>query len=177
MAERSEWGTADAGGGRVYDIANPAAPVEVSHLNDGCGNSYDLAIDGGVSLLYLACGNGVQVIDIADPAAPVVVGRYDTGSDDSYTHVALRGDRAWFADTDGVHELDVADPTQPVQVKLTPTGHQGVQHLAATDDGRLFALGGLTGVHVLSPGDDTGRSEEHTSELQSLMRISYAVFC
>src|SRR3546814_6248383 len=29
------------------------------------------------------------------------------------------------------------------------------------------------GVH---PGE-TGRSEEHTSELQSLMRISYAVFC
>src|SRR3546814_1810380 len=26
-------------------------------------------------------------------------------------------------------------------------------------------------------GDDGGRSEEHTSELQSLMRISYAVFC
>src|SRR3546814_7488460 len=26
-------------------------------------------------------------------------------------------------------------------------------------------------------GDDFGRSEEHTSELQSLMRISYAVFC
>src|SRR3546814_3450292 len=24
---------------------------------------------------------------------------------------------------------------------------------------------------------DNGRSEEHTSELQSLMRISYAVFC
>src|SRR3546814_1890334 len=26
-------------------------------------------------------------------------------------------------------------------------------------------------------GAPTGRSEEHTSELQSLMRISYAVFC
>src|SRR3546814_3167175 len=26
-------------------------------------------------------------------------------------------------------------------------------------------------------GDGKGRSEEHTSELQSLMRISYAVFC
>src|SRR3546814_2058511 len=26
-------------------------------------------------------------------------------------------------------------------------------------------------------GGDHGRSEEHTSELQSLMRISYAVFC
>src|SRR3546814_2705511 len=27
------------------------------------------------------------------------------------------------------------------------------------------------------PGEDEVRSEEHTSELQSLMRISYAVFC
>src|SRR3546814_1828211 len=27
------------------------------------------------------------------------------------------------------------------------------------------------------PCDSQGRSEEHTSELQSLMRISYAVFC
>src|SRR3546814_2025874 len=26
-------------------------------------------------------------------------------------------------------------------------------------------------------GSEDGRSEEHTSELQSLMRISYAVFC
>src|SRR3546814_8692251 len=31
------------------------------------------------------------------------------------------------------------------------------------------------GVASVEPG--TGRSEEHTSELQSLMRISYAVFC
>src|SRR3546814_8524975 len=28
-----------------------------------------------------------------------------------------------------------------------------------------------------SSGEATARSEEHTSELQSLMRISYAVFC
>src|SRR3546814_954918 len=28
-----------------------------------------------------------------------------------------------------------------------------------------------------NPGPRQGRSEEHTSELQSLMRISYAVFC
>src|SRR3546814_6499477 len=35
---------------------------------------------------------------------------------------------------------------------------------------------GLIISDVLMP-DMTGRSEEHTSELQSLMRISYAVFC
>src|SRR3546814_10660510 len=32
-------------------------------------------------------------------------------------------------------------------------------------------------LRVLVPKDLTLRSEEHTSELQSLMRISYAVFC
>src|SRR3546814_8339858 len=35
--------------------------------------------------------------------------------------------------------------------------------------GRAFAAGGRVSAD--------GRSEEHTSELQSLMRISYAVFC
>src|SRR3546814_1679477 len=38
------------------------------------------------------------------------------------------------------------------------------QHLAGRDHGRTGA-------------DRGARSEEHTSELQSLMRISYAVFC
>src|SRR3546814_9190650 len=36
-------------------------------------------------------------------------------------------------------------------------------------------------VRTIAPGaalfEQDGRSEEHTSELQSLMRISYAVFC
>src|SRR3546814_8939318 len=30
---------------------------------------------------------------------------------------------------------------------------------------------------IFDSGDGCARSEEHTSELQSLMRISYAVFC
>src|SRR3546814_9178221 len=35
----------------------------------------------------------------------------------------------------------------------------------------------LSPVSVMKPPPIVGRSEEHTSELQSLMRISYAVFC
>src|SRR3546814_10085364 len=42
---------------------------------------------------------------------------------------------------------------------------------AAGDDRRADAAGGGAG------GARHPRSEEHTSELQSLMRISYAVFC
>src|SRR3546814_3529433 len=40
-----------------------------------------------------------------------------------------------------------------------------------TADGDIWH--GLRGLRK----DNTGRSEEHTSELQSLMRLSYAVFC
>src|SRR3546814_8896018 len=32
-------------------------------------------------------------------------------------------------------------------------------------------------IDILEPSAKTVRSEQHTSELQSLMRISYAVFC
>src|SRR3546814_5424885 len=39
----------------------------------------------------------------------------------------------------------------------------------------VFGAGVDVVVHVAGSGLD--RSEEHTSELQSLMRISYAVFC
>src|SRR3546814_2681413 len=36
---------------------------------------------------------------------------------------------------------------------------------------------GADGKEVKQPSFNSVRSEEHTSELQSLMRISYAVFC
>src|SRR3546814_2666472 len=42
---------------------------------------------------------------------------------------------------------------------------------------RLAAKTGRDDVTAMPLGLDAPRSEEHTSELQSLMRISYAVFC
>src|SRR3546814_8628304 len=48
------------------------------------------------------------------------------------------------------------------------------------DDPGLFekAVGKVgKGTFVRARASDAARSEEHTSELQSLMRISYAVFC
>src|SRR3546814_8255053 len=61
-------------------------------------------------------------------------------------------------------------------------GQGGIHHLAA---GQLAqtGVGGLLDGHTqrhavfFELDDDQVRSEEHTSELQSLMRISYAVFC
>src|SRR3546814_6140178 len=55
---------------------------------------------------------------------------------------------------------------------------------AAPGAGRCHTEKGLQGLEVQSryrggsgPHQGRLRSEEHTSELQSLMRISYAVFC
>src|SRR3546814_7938265 len=49
---------------------------------------------------------------------------------------------------------------------------QGHSDRSASGVGQGRGEGDLTAF-----GDRIGRSEEHTSELQSLMRISYAVFC
>src|SRR3546814_3313354 len=42
---------------------------------------------------------------------------------------------------------------------------------------RTIAMGSSDGLRRGMEVANSGRSEEHTSELQSLMRISYAVFC
>src|SRR3546814_3221874 len=50
------------------------------------------------------------------------------------------------------------------------------RHTADANRGDFEAVAELAIFHGVSP-KGTFRSEEHTSELQSLMRISYAVFC
>src|SRR3546814_10580956 len=50
---------------------------------------------------------------------------------------------------------------QAVRVRTVAEGYKTAEIARATGDAERFTL----------------RSEEHTSELQSLMRISYAVFC
>src|SRR3546814_7077119 len=45
------------------------------------------------------------------------------------------------------------------------------------EDDLGFRSDGNDFVQLAGAGTGTKRSEEHTSELQSLMRISYAVFC
>src|SRR3546814_4972280 len=59
----------------------------------------------------------------------------------------------------------------------SPGGLCPPRSLPAAANGRRCGTRSPTGRRRLPRRSWTGRSEEHTSELQSLMRISYAVFC
>src|SRR3546814_9263826 len=60
-----------------------------------------------------------------------------------------------------------ADESKPITLKVTPDSAGQTAQVKAMVDAVNNALS-----HIAA-----NRSEEHTSELQSLMRISYAVFC
>src|SRR3546814_8084391 len=47
----------------------------------------------------------------------------------------------------------------------------------SAESGAAVAIGDVSKAHCCATVALRSRSEEHTSELQSLMRISYAVFC
>lgn len=149
---------ANTGGLRIFSLADPAAPVQVARLDDGCGAAFDLAIDSDVSLLYLACTGGLQVIDIVDPAQPSLVAAYDAGASYGYTRVEQHHDRAWFANVDGLHALDVSDPTAPALLSVESLGGQAAERVSLID-GRLYVLGGNTGVHVFALDDDGGEGD------------------
>src|SRR3546814_1026034 len=63
---------------------------------------------------------------------------------------------------------------QPRQGSRIVAVEAGEGAVAGGDQPGRVGLAAVRGVEV---GDRGRRSEEHTSELQSLMRISYAVFC
>src|SRR3546814_4782914 len=62
---------------------------------------------------------------------------------------------------------------------LTCTGISGPMHVPRSSSARICAPVPAQSIFFISTAMKwiSPRSEEHTSELQSLMRISYAVFC
>src|SRR3546814_8043769 len=71
--------------------------------------------------------------------------------------------------------LDFLHPLRLVGIKL-PLHSEAVVGVDRSVLGRQVANMAIAGQH-LEIATEIFRSEEHTSELQSLMRISYAVFC
>src|SRR3546814_7299897 len=68
-------------------------------------------------------------------------------------------------------------PVRPADLGDGGGHHERGPAVGPAPGARGGADGGLGGRVRPQRGGGGGRSEEHTSELQSLMRISYAVFC
>src|SRR3546814_10246615 len=101
------------------------------------------------------------------------------------------GSEVWIGTWEGAYRLDLS-----IGTTIAYTTENGLLHNNTTgfadDSLGNFYIATRFGFHILEPGkalrayhqinnawpiDVHSRSEEHTSELQSLMRISYAVFC
>src|SRR3546814_3476928 len=74
------------------------------------------------------------------------------------------------------HGLIQADVSIQIVPKL-PVAYAAYRWQAGVQIGPFMQCAHLFNQPQLQHGPITLRSEEHTSELQSLMRISYAVFC
>src|SRR3546814_761809 len=78
-------------------------------------------------------------------------------------------------------DTDVIIPAHWLKTTTREGMGRGAFESLRADPDNLFDSADFKGAPILIAGDNFGcgssRSEEHTSELQSLMRISYAVFC
>src|SRR3546814_7129397 len=83
--------------------------------------------------------------------------RLTDGADAPAGQLNLRSDDVIVATLAAIGDVAAAGSTDAIESRLAQ--NDGI----VSDDGALYARG--------------IRSEEHTSELQSLMRLSYAVFC
>src|SRR3546814_6071682 len=83
----------------------------------------------------------------------------------------LSQERFRLAKIEGRSDSGIKPPLGDAQ-PLPPTAHR---RFGQCDPFVSFPRGEVGRGHVADKGE--ARSEEHTSELQSLMRISYAVFC
>src|SRR3546814_10576990 len=126
------------------------------------------------------------VLLITDPehAVPVLVGRYGVRL---VAYGKGRSDQLELPNIPLSADVKVGDAiiTSGLGGRFPPGFPVGTVATLRPDDSRAFLVAELTPGAQLDRGRDVlllqqsreSRSEEHTSELQPLMRISYAVFC
>src|SRR3546814_2957161 len=77
----------------------------------------------------------------------------------------------------GTRPASAADPPREVRFVQVVTARAGIAALVGDARAPPNSCHIRHGAASCHPEPSAVRSEEHTSELQSLMRISYAVFC
>src|SRR3546814_10271483 len=78
---------------------------------------------------------------------------------------------AWLRRQSRPEMMFAASCTRPIPLTVVNTDPPLASSLI------FWTIVGISASSALAADTAVGRSDEHTSELQSLMRISYAVFC
>lgn len=108
-----------ADGLRIYNISNPANPVNVGHANDGA-QALDVAVQG--SFAYVANStDGLRIYNVSNPSNPINVGHTNNGGL-AYS-VAVSGNYAYLANAgDGLRIYDISNPANPINVGYAVNG-------------------------------------------------------
>ncbi len=122
----------------IFDVSNPAAPVELSFTDVGY-IAWAFELVGDVAFVA-GTSNGLKMYDVSDPASPVLRSTFAGGV--VAQDVVVIGDHAFVADPSaGLIVVDVSDPDAPQEVtRLTSVGQP--EHIAAHPP------------HVIIAGDD-----------------------
>src|SRR3546814_8204199 len=119
-------------------------------------------------------------VPIKRPVSGIAMGLIPEGKDFAILSDIL-GDEDHLGDMDfKVAGTSEGITTMQMDIKIAGITQEIFEKaLAQAKDGRAHILGEMNKAlgEVRSELSAQDRSEEHTSELQSLMRISYAVFC
>ena len=102
------YGASERHGLVIFDLANPAAPVELSRIRPIANIRY-IAVGSGV--VYLASANGFAVIDVSNPTDPVIV--QDVPGPFWIERVRVDGDRLLVVGS-GIAVYDIQDPLSPL---------------------------------------------------------------
>ncbi|QKK08314.1 MAG: hypothetical protein HND58_09045 [Planctomycetota bacterium] len=103
------YGASERHGLVIFDLANPAAPVELSRLRPSFGNIRYIAVGSGVA--YLASASRFGVIDVSNPADPFIV--QEVPGPFWIERVRVDGDRLLVVGS-GIAVYDIQDPLSPL---------------------------------------------------------------
>lgn len=109
---------------RVFDVSNPANPIDLGHTNSG---SYAEDLVLASNRVYLVDDSGFRIYDVSNPTNVVETGRANDGP--AYG-VAVSGSHAYSANygNGGLRVFDVSNPANPFEAShiFSGVGAHGV---------------------------------------------------
>lgn len=141
-----------SGGVRIYDLADPEAPVFLTEA-DTDPNTQDMVAADGVMYAVNAnnSGTGLALFDVAEPASPALLATHNTNN--QTFGLDLAGNLCVLANGfGGLRTVDVTDPLAPAALGDLPFGANANDVVVAGDHAFVASFGGgMLSVDIADP--------------------------